>query len=130
MSKHSIALTLCAVLLLSLFWTGSTAAQGQGSSWSKPYRLSTEAGKASDASLVADPYGFVHGFWTETLFANQHTVIQYARFDGGTWSAPNDIYITSRGIDNMSTVVDHNGTLHLVWTEGISGPVYYTYAPA
>jgi hypothetical protein len=79
---------------------------------------------------VADQYGYVHCFWTETLFEDQHTILQYARFDGGTWSAPNDIHITSRGIENMSSVVDQNGTLHIVWTEGFNGPVYYSYAPA
>jgi hypothetical protein len=130
MSKQKFTLALCVVFFLSLFWTGLTEAQGQGSRWSKPYRLSSNAGKASEASLVADQYGYVHCFWTETLFENQQTILQYARFDGGTWSAPNDIYITSRGIDNMSSVVDQNGTLHIVWTEGTSGPVYYTYAPA
>jgi hypothetical protein len=130
MNKQRIVLALCAVLLLSLFWTGSTEAQGQGGSWSAPYRLSSEAGKASEASLVADQYGYVHCFWTETLFENQQTIIQYARFDGATWSAPNDIYITSYGIENLSAVVDQHGTLHIVWTEGYFGPVYHTYAPA
>ena len=70
--------------------------RGRAADGPNPYRLSSEAGKASEASLVADQYGYVHCFWTETLFENQHTIIQYARFDGGTWSAPNDIYITSR----------------------------------
>ena len=129
MSKQRIALALCAVLFLSLSWTGSTAAQGQ-SGWSEPYRLSTQAGKASEASLVADQYGYVHCFWTETLFDSQQTVIQYSRFDGGTWSAPNDIYLTSYGIANLSAAIDQHGTLHIAWTEGFYGPVYYTYAEA
>src|SRR5687768_7678161 len=131
MSKQRIFRALCTFLLLSLFWTGSTEAQGQGGRWSEPYRLSSEAGKASEASLVTDQYGYVHCFWTETLFDGQNTIIQYARFDGGTWSAPNDIFMTSREIANISSVVDPHGTLHLVWTEGsngIYGPVYYTYA--
>lgn len=130
MSKQRIALALCAVLLLSLFWTGSTGAQGQDSGWSEPYRLSTKAGKASEASLVADQYGYIHAFWTETLFENQYAVIEYARFDGGTWSAPNDIYVTPHEIENISAVIDKHGTLHIVWTEGFYGPAYYTYAPA
>jgi hypothetical protein len=130
MSKQRIALVLCAVLLLSLFWTGSTEAQVQSGGWSKPYRLSSEAGRASEATLVADQYGYVHCFWSETLFEDQRTILQYARFDGGTWSAPNDFYITSRGIENMSSVVDQHGTLHLIWTESYNGPVYYTHAPA
>jgi hypothetical protein len=130
MSKQTIAIVVSAFLIPSLFWTGSIQAQGLASGWSELYRLSSENGRASDAHLVADQYGYVHCFWSETLFENQHTVLQYSRFDGGTWSAPNDIYITSEGIENMSAVVDQHGTLHIVWTEGFFGPVYYTYAPA
>jgi hypothetical protein len=129
MSKQRTAVLMCTVLLLSLLWTKSTRAQGQGS-WSQPYRLSSDAGKASEAALVADPYGYVHCFWTETLFESQDVAIQYARFDGGTWSAPNDIYITSRGIQNLAPAVDQQGTLHVVWTESITGPAYYTHVPA
>jgi hypothetical protein len=128
MSKQRIGLTLLAILLLSIF--GIAPAQAQNSGWSKPYRLSSAAGKASEATLVADQYGYVHCFWSETLFEDQRTILQYARFDGGTWSAPNDFYITSRGIENMSSVVDQHGTLHLIWTESYNGPVYYTHAPA
>jgi hypothetical protein len=80
--------------------------------------------------MVADQYGYVHCFWTETLFENEQVIIQYARFDGGTWSAPNDIHMSPFGIENLSADVDQQGILHLVWTEGLGGPVYYTQAPA
>ncbi len=129
MSKKRIVLALCTVLLLTLLSTGPTKAQGQDTGWSEPYRLSTKAGKASEASLVADPYGYVHAFWTETLFESQQAVIEYARFDGGTWSAPNDIYFTDNGIENISSVMDKQGILHVVWTEGLYGPAYYMHAP-
>ena len=102
----------------------------QGGGWSEPYRLSSDAGKASEAYLVADQYGYVHCFWTETLFANQRTVIKYARFDGTTWTKPNDIYVASSGIRNVSPFVDQQGILHIAWAEGLIGPAYYTYAPA
>ena len=128
MSKQRIGITLLVILLLSI--VGFVPAQAQDSGWSEPYRLSSDAGKASEATLVADQYGYVHCFWSETLFEDQRTILQYARFDGGTWSAPNDFYITSRGIENMSSVVDQQGTLHLIWTESFNGPVYYTHAPA
>lgn len=121
-------MTLLTVLLLSILWIAPARAQGSG--WSKPYRLSSEDGKASEGYLVADQYGYVHCFWSETLFENQHTVIKYARFDGTTWTKPNDIYITNLGIRNVSPVVDQQGILHIVWSEGLTGRTYYTYAPA
>jgi hypothetical protein len=131
MSKQRIGITLLVISVLSIF--GIAPAHAQGSGWSKPYQLSSSAGKASEATLVADQYGYVHCFWSETLFENQNTVLQYARFDGGTWSAPNDIRVTSREIRSISAVLDQHGILHIVWIEtllGGNGQVYYTYAPA
>ena len=84
--------------------------------------------------MVADQYGYVHCFWTETLFENQQSVIKYARFDGATWTQPNDVYSTIREIRNISPIVDRQGILYIAWAEGISGAAYfdymYTYAPA
>jgi BNR/Asp-box repeat len=130
MSKLRIATAICTVLLLSLVWTGSTQAQVQDGRWSEPYRLSSEAGAASEAYLVADQYGYVHCFWVETLFESERKVIKYARFDGTTWTKPNDIYVTSIAIRNVSPFVDQQGILHITWAEGLIGPAYYTYAPA
>jgi hypothetical protein len=72
----------------------------------------------------------VHCFWTETLFSNQRWVIKYARFDGTTWTKPNDIYVAGSAIRNISTFVDKQGILHIAWAEGLIGPAFYTYAPA
>lgn len=128
MRKRTLSLALLAILLLSIVWTGSVRAQDGG--WSEPYRLSSADGKASEGYLVADQYGYVHCFWTETLFSNGRWVIKYARFDGTTWTKPNDIYVADRGIRNVSPFVDPQGTLHIAWAEGLTGPAYYTYAPA
>jgi hypothetical protein len=119
-----------AISLLSIFWIAPAQAEGQDDGWSEPYRLSSQDGAASEAFLVADQYGYVHCFWTETLFANHNTVIKYARFDGTTWTKPNDIYSTDREIRNVSPSVDKQGLLHIVWAEGLIGPAYYSYAPA
>jgi hypothetical protein len=129
-SKHRIGIVLWAVSLLSIFWIASAQAQTQGGGWSEPYRLSSDAGKASEGYLVADQYGYVHLFWSESLFDNHMRVIKYARFNGGTWTNPNDIYIANAGITNISPFVDQHGTLHIAWSEGLTGPAYYTRAPA
>ena len=80
--------------------------------------------------MVADQYGYVHCFWTEALFQSQLNVIKYSRFDGATWTKPNDIYLTGLEIKNVSPVVDKQGILHIAWSEGLAGIVYYSYAPA
>ena len=129
MRKLRIGIAVLTIALLSIVWIEPAQAQVQGG-WSEPYRLSSENGKSSEGYLVADKYGYVHCFWTETLFEDQQTVIKYARFDGTTWTKPNDIYVAGRGIRNVSPFVDPQGMLHIAWAEGLTGPAFYTYAPA
>jgi len=130
MSKTRYGIALLVILILSMFRIAPAQAQIQGGEWSEPYRLSSEFGKASEGYLVADQYGYVHCFWIEELFADQRRVIKYARFDGSTWTNPNDIYLTGLGITNVSPFVDPQGTLHIAWAEGLYGPIFYTHAPA
>ncbi|HEY3477178.1 MAG TPA: hypothetical protein VGK56_21360, partial [Anaerolineales bacterium] len=129
-STRRIGIALLVISLLSIVWIAPAQAQGQGGGWSRPYRLSSEEGKASEGYLVADQYGYVHCFWTETLFEDGRWIIKYSRFDGTTWTKPNDIYVAGLGIRNVSPFVDQQGILHIAWAEGLVGPAYYTYAPA
>ena len=130
MRQPMTGVVLGVIGLLAVLGVVSAQAQVQGSHWSQPYLLSSNAGRASEGYLVADQYGFVHCFWTETLFEDQRSIIKYARFDGVAWSSPIELYVTGSDINNVSPVVDKQGTLHLVWSEGLSGPAYYMQAPA
>lgn len=129
-NKQKIIIAAVSLLLLSMFWTSLTAAQVQGNQWSVPYALSNEGGRASEGYLAADSYGFVHLFWEEEL-EDGRPIIQYARFDGANWSTPFDIYVGRPGIPigTISPTVDRQGRLHLLWTEGLDGPWYYSYVP-
>ena len=122
---------IIAILLISLQDIPGVNAQDQGNWWSLPFRLSSADGKASEAYIVADQYGYVHVFWTEYL-PDDRTIVQYSRFDGESWTVPFDIYITRPfvPIENLSPFVDQHGTLHLVWTEALGKFIMYTRAPA
>lgn len=78
---------------------------------------------------MSDQYGYVHAFWIETLFDNQRKKIIYSRFDGETWTNPNDIIIPTGVIEDISAAVDQQGVLHLFWSQGQSGPVFYSHSP-
>ena len=106
-------------------------AQEQNNWWSSPLRLSSTQGKASEAYMATDQYGYVHTFWTEYL-SDDRTIIQYSRFDGESWTVPFDIYISKPffTIGNLSPVVDQHGTLHFMWTEANGKYIMYSRAPA
>ena len=128
MSKQRIAIAFLTILL-ALLWIAPVQAQSGG--WSEPYRLSEDRRMSSEGYLVADQYGYVHCFWIETLPQNGGSFIKYARFDGTTWTKPNDIYRTKEEIKNVSPFVDKQGILHIAWSEGLYRvSVFYSYAPA
>ena len=131
--KKLLFLFLSLFVVFGLLFKGATHARAQetGGSWTAPYQLSTDQRKASEAALVTDSYGFVHAFWSEEL-GDTRSVIQYARFDGNNWSTPIDIFRTEDfiTISNVSAAIDKNEVLHVVWSEGMTGPVRYTEAPA
>lgn len=130
MNKPSFIIATLAILLISIAGFSPARALVQVNGWSTPYQLSSTAGKASEGYLVADQYGYVHCFWTETLYVDGSTVIKYARFDGTSWTRPNDIYMAYTEIRNISPVVDQDGLLYIAWSEGLIGRTYYSYAPA
>ena len=114
----------------SLFGWAGASAQVQDENWSEPYQLSGLYGEATGAVMLSDGFGFVHVFWAESGFDHQRSLIYYATYDGESWSMPADIYASwpGIGIDKLSAVVDQEGYLHLVWSEGVMGPLKYSRA--
>jgi hypothetical protein len=106
----------------------AVSAQEQGP-WPAPARISSSAGEASEASMVADQYGNLHVFWVEIL-GDERSIIQYARYNGVTWTSPIDIHISRPfvPIGNVSPAI-YQDELYVMWTEGQNGPVFYMYAP-
>lgn len=106
-------------------------AQAQGGDWTFPEQLSSRDGESSEGFMVSDQYGYVHLFWIESGFPDARAIIQYSRFDGETWSAPNNIQIgpPTIPIGSISPFVDRNGIIHMIWTLGVTGPVLYSHAP-
>jgi hypothetical protein len=75
-------------------------------------------------SVIADEYGYVHVFWSES-----DNSIYYTRWDGESWTTPVDILFVpdDRVADFISVAVDGDGYLHVVWT-GLTN-IYYSNAP-
>jgi hypothetical protein len=80
--------------------------------------------------MLSDDFGFVHVFWSENGFDHLRSIIYYATYDGESWSTPADIYASwpGIGINDLSASLDEEGYLHLVWSEGLMGPLKYAKA--
>jgi hypothetical protein len=129
--RYQAILALCLIVFLVGIPIQISFAQTTTSRWSTPERLSGENGQASQGHMVSDQFGYVHVFWSETG-SDGYLGIQYSRFDGETWSLPNDIISSSRDgmIVFLSPYVDDEGILHLIWAQSNTGPILYSKAPA
>lgn len=129
--RLKVILAFCLFVFLAGFSIQLSLAQSSTTRWSTPERLSSENDQASQGFMVSDQYGYVHVFWSESGLDGS-LGIQYSRFNGDTWSLPNDIITTSEDgmIVFLSPFVDNEGTLHLIWTESNVGPIQYSKAPA
>jgi len=133
MKKLLLALLLVMMIVVWGTSVSSTQAQNETQLWTEPQLLSTRGvSSTSETEIISDPHGYIHVFWRETNPEDGITSIQYSTFDGITWTQPNDVYITAPDGDIVSfaATLDSAGTLHLVWSEVVTGPVYYTSAPA
>ena len=129
-------LTLFLLMMVGVLWGASastTQAQDESLLWTVPRLLSTPGiFETSETEILSDPHGFIHLFWTETNPEDGITSIQYATFDGVVWSQPNDVYASAPDIDivTFAAALGQDGMLHLTWSEGNTGPIFYMNAPA
>lgn len=128
--RRRLFLTICLFVSIVLLVAPFEAARGQANEWKGPYQLSSNGTTAGTPALVADPYGNVHVFWPE-LLPNLTTAIQYARYDGISWTPPIDIFVVpmNQPVTSVSAAIDGNGILHLIWVIDLAGVVFYTNAP-
>lgn len=93
--------------------------------WQRPVTVSRPESFSSAPTLVTDPAGNVHLFYTEYLEVNHQfqslvpetDVIMYSRWDGNAWSPPMDVLPSPDGssIIASTAVADHHGQIHFLW---------------
>ncbi len=124
---------LAVVITLAGLVKSAGLAQKQDPRWFGPFQLSNEGSfLISKPELVADPYGFAHAFWAEKQPGESRFVINYARFDGTTWSVPIDIFVSFPDATMgflYEPVISPDGTIHFFWTLNQTGPVQHFSAP-
>lgn len=102
--------------------------------WRVPTTIAGSLPDQDEPVLVTDDQGRVHAFWSQPTPAQQGNgprAIYYARLESGIWSTPNAILQSPNGDASQPSVhVDAQNRLHVVWTEGEIGALYYSWANA
>lgn len=128
-SKFFIIFAILGALVASssISWV---AAQ-QPNRWTAVEQLSSIDTGASPGYIVTDAYGYVNVFWFEQSDDGRPKV-EYSRFDGQSWSAPNDVMVlwadATPGF--LAVAADASGNLHLLVNESTSKSIFYVHAPA
>lgn len=110
-------------------------AQSEAPGWTPPINLFETEGRASEAEVIADPFGVVHVFWAygapNAEDEGSAQAIYYTQLQNSSWSKPVDVLISPGGrVARMPAVaVDADGYLHVVWSG--SNAIFYSraYAP-
>ncbi|MDX1437473.1 MAG: sialidase family protein [Anaerolineales bacterium] len=87
-----------------------------------------------DLRTVVDNEGRLHIVWDTPLDAEQSDTASsliYTRLENGVWSSPNAVVSSPNGPSNHpDLVIDEDDRLHLVWSGGEEGNIYYSWADA
>lgn len=102
--------------------------------WSEPVRLSQEGVGAGWPAVALDAQGNAHVVWSQpSTGSGPGTALLYARQDGATgrWSRAAEVVLGASGEEmarQPALVADAQGLLHLVWSGGDQGQVFYSRA--
>lgn len=102
--------------------------------WTTPVNVSTTTSYSWFPDLAVDNVGDVHLVWCESVpqeIGGYKEYVYYTKWDGKTWTRPNDIVGISADINRNAIAVDAVGGLHLLFGgSSISTlSIYYKRAP-
>jgi hypothetical protein len=114
--------TLAAVLGVLVPLLLASYSSAQTLTWSEPVNVSNTVASSWFPALAVDSTGKVHVVWSEN-FRNERQGLAtdsllYTVWDGESWSAPNDLYVSSQESAytlRPSIVADRADTLHLLY---------------
>ena len=102
--------------------------------WSTPVNVSTTTSYSWFPDIAVDNLGNVHLVWCESVpqeIGGHKEYIYYTKWDGETWTRPNDIVGISADINRNAIAADTAGNLHLLFGGSTINPlsIYYKRAP-
>jgi uncharacterized repeat protein (TIGR01451 family) len=97
--------------------------------WSNPHNVSDRDSPSQYPSMAVDPNGVVHLAWSDQLYTGGFKEIAYSRLElDGTWSAIQNVSLTSTTSNHPKLVIEPNGLVHAVWLEWVEGTYDIFYA--
>lgn len=100
--------------------------------WDEPDVLSApskDPEKISHFSSAHDKNGNIHAVWLQSSFQGGGAKIEYARWDGQTWSTPESVINSLSGLPTRLLVTaDPMNRLLLNWLDGYNGDLVFSWA--
>lgn len=101
-------------------------------SWNSPQELLRSEQPIYEAKIIAGVNNVFHAFWVladNFSPAGTGNNIYYAQWSDGSWTTPVSIASSPEGIvSQIAAAVDEYGKINLVWSGGINGEIYYSWA--
>lgn len=102
--------------------------------WNPLVKMTTSDVRVRSEILVADRQERLHAFWSQASIDQPQgpgKTIYYSRWETGQWSTPVAVLTSPEGdADQPNAIVDSQNRLHVVWSGGLEGQVYYSRADA
>jgi len=134
--KRVLVVSLLTVVVAVLGLNGDRWVLAQEGSWTAPTVISAPPGFSWFPDLTVDPFGSVHVVWCLTIPLEDSPALQeqvnYTRWDGESWSEPNDIVPRAADIVRNAITSDQAGNIHLLFGGSVYNvlTLYYQKAPA
>lgn len=143
--RMTLYLLLLPLLIVWVHTARATRAQPTAVTDIHIINLSNTPVSSVDPFLLADRTGMAHLFWSEDVGGRvvmggttAGNTIMYARWDGISWSQPNDILLSPASETALydpsawqpEGIIDDYGIIHLIWLGNYPDKLYYSYAPA
>jgi len=96
-----------------------------GSNWSVPINLSDTDGVVRDVGLAFDRQGRLHFLWSDPdspySSESKKSALWERVYTAGDWTPNTEVlaYQDKQAINGFALAVDRDGTLHLVWSQGV-----------
>jgi hypothetical protein len=133
-----------------VIWTDKTNYAGSGSDWDIFYKMKPNGGSWTTTEVVSsesnayscsytkslniDSNGDIHVVWEEEEYDTNYYYYVFYKMkpNGGSWTTAEMISSEIDNYPNPSSVVDSDGTIHVVWSErsGGVGDIFYRYKPS